>query len=211
MAIADEKQQQIDELVAAIGEGLSSRSPDEIGRLLGKRDRFLKECSAAATKHSQPDPEKLSHDLIHIPFTAGRRHYVACGFVESGEGAVSTTVMLERISEIPDTRPIGEEDWENLKANRDDFDQYPELKQPGYILLTERRSPHFPVTLKHIRMARHYGLEYIRWCAKRAYWYLKGEGNFSGFQRNDYVWYPSEMPAIGNVGGETLVVRHRRT
>ena len=91
MANANESatQSQINELVADIGQKLSALSAEEIGRLHGKKDQFVEQCGAVATKLSQLEPAAPpAHETIRIPCTIGSRKYLACGFLKAGEPSV---------------------------------------------------------------------------------------------------------------------------
>ena len=158
MANANESatQSQINELVADIGQKLSALSAEEIGRLHGKKDQFVEQCGAVATKLSQLEPAAPpAHETIRIPCTIGSRKYLACGFLKAGEPSVKGRTMLER-TRVEGTRPIDDAAWEQLYEHRAEFDNCTEFK--GKILATERRSPRFPQDLSYFRRGS------LGWC-----------------------------------------------
>lgn len=140
--------QQMNGLLAALGQTLSNLSVEEIGRLHDKKEELVREFSGLITKLAQPEPaQPPAHETIRIPCTIGGRNYLACGFLKAGEPSVFGQTMLDR-TRVEGTTGIDDGEWAHLLEHQKDFKKYQGLDP--YYLVTERRSPDFPRVLSYL-------------------------------------------------------------
>lgn len=151
MAESNEMQtkQQIHELMAALGQKLSTLSTEVIARLHEKKDQLVQEFGDIAAKLGEPAPlasakeppkPQTAHADICIERVIGGRKFRFRGFIrdDDADGYVLGDTMLERVRASGDT-PNEKEDNEHLSAHLDEWRNDTELT--AYYVLTNERHP----------------------------------------------------------------------